>query len=270
MGSAEVVRQAAEQLYGCDPAEFTQRRAELAAQARAAGDRAAAKQIADLRKPTRSAWVVNQLVRADPSAPGRLAALAEQFRAGQAAADGAALRRLSTERRHLIDSLVRQALAASGERASSAALREDVAATLGAALADPRVAASLAAGTLTRAEAGGEFGSLLGIPAAAQADLPPAGGQPDDDAAARIRAEAAARAEQQRQQAIARAEQVVADAILAADAAAAAQRDEERAISELEQQLMQARQRLQQARLRARQATSAHRNAVQALRRLPR
>ncbi len=63
------VAAAAEELYGADPEAFTGRRGELAAAARGAGDRAAAKAIAALRRPTRAAWVVNRLARADPSAP---------------------------------------------------------------------------------------------------------------------------------------------------------------------------------------------------------
>ncbi|MGH3207017.1 MAG: hypothetical protein ACRDNO_04590, partial [Trebonia sp.] len=57
------VAAAAEALYGADPEAFTGRRGELAAAARDAGDKAAAKAITALRKPTRAAWVVNQLAR---------------------------------------------------------------------------------------------------------------------------------------------------------------------------------------------------------------
>jgi hypothetical protein len=276
MGTDELVSQAAGELYASDLGEFTQRRAELAAQARAAGDRAAAKQIADLRKPTRSAWVVNQLVRVDASVPGRLAALAAEFRAGQAAADGTALRRLSQDRRKLIDDLVRQALSASGEHAPSAALRDEVTATLAAALTNPEVADRLATGTLTRAEHQAELGSFAGAPFGASAPPPErgqaAGAAPNRAAsAARDRAAEAARerAERQRQQAIARAERALEDARLAADAAAEAEQGQEHVVREIEHQLAEARLRLQQAQLRARQAAAAHRNAAQALRRLP-
>lgn len=72
MTDADLLAEAAAELYAGDPASFTGRRGELAAQARAAGQAAAAKQITALRKPTYSAWLVNQLVRADPEATDRL------------------------------------------------------------------------------------------------------------------------------------------------------------------------------------------------------
>jgi hypothetical protein len=278
MDSAELVGQAAAELYGCDPAEFTSRRAELAARARAAGDRAAAKQIADLRKPTRSAWVVNQLARADPAAPTQLAALAAEFKAAQVVADGAAMRRLSQQRRTLIDALVRQALAASNEDEPSATLREEVTATLAAALADTGVAERLAAGTLTRAEQRAEFGSLADEPVqppaargqapdAETARTPDTESQAPDAKARAADAERAARAERQRQQAIANAEQAVENARQAADAAAQAEREHEQTVKLLEEELAQARLRLQQARLLTRQATDVHTNATRALQR---
>ena len=129
---------AAADLYSADPESFTARRKELAAQARRAGDAEAAKSIAALGKPTKSAWLVNKLVRDDPTVPQRLADLGDQLRAGEAALDGASIRKLSAARRELIDSLVKQALGADAQR--QAALREEVTGTLNAALADPDVA----------------------------------------------------------------------------------------------------------------------------------
>ena len=150
------------ELYGSDPEGFTERRAALASQARAAGDRAAAKEIAALRKPTRPAWMINQLVRDDPGVAERLTGLGDELRAAAAALDGAKIRELSQARRRLIDTLIRQALQQAGEQSPPAALREDLTATLGAALADPQVARELAAGTLQRAVHRADFSA--GIP----------------------------------------------------------------------------------------------------------
>ena len=150
VSGTDFVGEATTELYGSDPEGFTERRAALAAQARAAGDRPAAKEIAGLRKPTRPAWMINQLVRADPGVAGRLVELGDELRAAAAALDGAKIRELSQERRWLVDSLIRQALQHAGEESPSAALREDLTATFGAALADPQVARELAAGTLLR------------------------------------------------------------------------------------------------------------------------
>ena len=69
----DLLADAEAELYTADPDRFTQRRSELVAQAREAGQGDAARRIAALRKPTRSAWAVNRLVRTDPQArPRRL------------------------------------------------------------------------------------------------------------------------------------------------------------------------------------------------------
>ena len=101
VSGSDFLREATAELYGSDPEEFTERRTALASQARAAGDRAAAKEIAGLRKPTRSAWMINQLVRADPGVAGRLTGLGDELRAAATALDGAKIRELSQERRKL-------------------------------------------------------------------------------------------------------------------------------------------------------------------------
>ena len=165
MSDTDLVTAAASELYSADPDVFTERRRELAAQARAAGDRAAAKSIAALGKPTRSAWVVNKLVRADPSVPARLAELGDRLRAGEAALDGASIRELSMARRDLLDRLVRQALAESGQQSASAAMRDEVTDTFSAALADPDIAGQVAAGTLVRAVHWAGFGPGIGTAA---------------------------------------------------------------------------------------------------------
>jgi len=161
VSGTDFLDEATAELYGSDPEGFTERRASLAAAARAAGDRPAAKEIARLRKPTRSAWMINQLVRADPGVTARLTGLGDELRAAAAALDGAKIRELSQARRRLIDSLIRQALQQAGEQAPSAALREDLTATFGAALADHQVARELAAGTLPRAVHRADFSAWM-------------------------------------------------------------------------------------------------------------
>jgi hypothetical protein len=146
------------ELYGAAPAVFTERRVELAAAARSAGDGAAAKAIGALRRPTRTAWLVNRLARTDPSAPPKLANLAAELRAAQRAGDGPRLRELSAARGALIDALTAQALAGVPDPPPS--LHAEVAQTLAAALADPEVAAAFAAGTLTKAAQWSGFGVL--------------------------------------------------------------------------------------------------------------
>jgi len=169
------------ELYGAAPEEFTGRRGELVAAAREAGDRAAAKAIGALRRPTRAAWVVNRLARTDPAAPGKLAELGAALGAAQQERQAARLRELSAARWTLIDALVSQALAAAGLADPPPSLREEVSQTLSAALADPAVAADFAAGTLTRATQWSGFG-LAPADAGATIDwsaAPARGSRPD-------------------------------------------------------------------------------------------
>jgi len=154
----DLVAAAVDELYGGDPAAFTGRRGELAAVARTAGDRAAAQAIAALRKPTRPAWVVNTLARADPGAAAKLAELAAALRAAERAKDGHRLRELSAARGPLIDALTDQALAVADVVAPPPSLRAEIAATLTAALADPEVYGAFAAGRLTSAVQWAGFG----------------------------------------------------------------------------------------------------------------
>jgi hypothetical protein len=150
-------------LYGVAPEEFTARRKELAAAAKKRGDADDAKAIAGARKPTAAAWVVNQLVRADPSAPTRLSDLSEGLRAAHAEMDGPRIRELTTAQRKLVHELVRSAFDAADLADPSAAMRDDVTNTLQAAIADPEVAERL--GRLAKAEQFSGFGDFGGFAA---------------------------------------------------------------------------------------------------------
>jgi hypothetical protein len=170
----DVVADAVAELYGAAPHEFVSRRATLAARARSAGDQRAARQITALRKPTQSAWVVNQLARTAPDAATRLTELGAELRAAQRTLNGAAIRELSQRRRELVDDLTQQALAAAGQQSPPAALRDEVATTLAAALADPQIADEVAAGAMVRAARSDGFGStapLLSLVPGASADI---------------------------------------------------------------------------------------------------
>ena len=175
--ASDRVAAAVAELYGADPDAFTERRKALVAAAREAGDKRAAAAVGALRKPTRAAWLVNRLARADPDAPARLAAMAAELRAAEQAKDGSRLRELSAARGSLIDALTAQALAADGSGAPdpSPSLRAEVTATLTAALADPETAAGFAAGTLTKAAQWSGFG---------YADFGPADDSAPDDRSA--------------------------------------------------------------------------------------
>jgi hypothetical protein len=157
------LQEAVAELYSSDPDTFVERRKALAAEARAAREDAVARQIAALRKPTRSAWMINQLARSDPGATARLVRLGDELGAAQRVLDGAKIRALSVQRRELIDTLTRQVLSVAGEQFPSAALRDEIVATLSAALADPRIAEQVQDGTLLRAARSEGFGPMAPI-----------------------------------------------------------------------------------------------------------
>ncbi len=302
-----LVREAAAELYSGDPAGFIQRRGDLAAQARASGDAAAAKTIRGLRKPTRSAWAVNRLMREDPDVPARLSALGAGLRAAESALDGQKLRQLSQDRRELIAALTRQALAAAGARDAPAAFQEEVAATLSAAVADPQVAAELREGSLVRPVQRSGFG--FGVPAgdgppdpAGNGDAPPSAVRPQRSAAGRRRPDRAPgsrngpsvsgpngngpntpSASERRAggtgragtgragtaaPAIAAAEKAVRAADQGVSAARAAEAERADAVLRMERQLEDSQDRLAEAKRRSRAAVAGLRDARRALDRL--
>jgi hypothetical protein len=247
----DLLADAVARLYEADPDEFMPLRKDLAEAARAAGDKDAAKKITGLRKPTRSAWVVNRLVRSDPEVTARLAALAGELRDAEQSRQGSRIRELSAARARLVDELTRQALA--GLPAPPAAVREEVTATLDAALADPEVAASL--GTLVRAAHWAGFGlAPLADGEAAPAPEPAPARKPEP-------AEAVATHERRRQERIISAERDVAEAVEAAQAAAVAEQRLEDTVRRLEAELAQARQDLGEARRQSYRAESRQRRA---------
>lgn len=249
--SSDLLAQAEAELYSADPDAFTTRRAELAAGARDAGKPDVAKKITALRKPTRSAWVVNRLVRSDPEVRSRLEALASDLRE---AAGGDQLRELTAARSRLVDELTRKAL--QDLPAPPAALREDVTATLDAAIADPEVVGRL--GRLTRAEQYAGFGLA-----------PFAGGTaPPARPKAAKPAEAETEREDRRQEKIKGAERALADADRDLETATAAERDLEDTARRLEAELADTRQRLAEARRQSYRAESRRQRAAQQLSRL--
>jgi hypothetical protein len=244
----DLLAEAEAELYTADPDGFTARRAELAGGARDAGEPAVAKKITALRKPTRSAWVVNRLVRSDPEVRARLDSLAADLRD---ASDGSRLRELTAARAKLVDELTRTAL--EGLPAPPAAMREEVTATFDAAIADPEVAASL--GTLIRATRYAGFGDFAAAPPAAA----PRKTKPPEPAAER---------EARRREKIKEAERALADADRDLDSAISAERDLEDSVRRLEAELADARQRLAEARRRSYRAESRQQRAAGQLSRL--
>ncbi|HZU49863.1 MAG TPA: hypothetical protein VFA16_21800 [Mycobacterium sp.] len=144
-----------DELYWVEPDRFTALRTKLSSAAKQRGDTTAARRISANRKPTTAAWVVNRLALRHPETKQRLADLGDRLRAAHAAMDGELIRELSGEQRRLVDGLARRAFEAAGLKNPSAAVHDDVTATLQAAVADPDVTARL--GRLAKAESWSGF-----------------------------------------------------------------------------------------------------------------
>jgi hypothetical protein len=153
-----MARDELDELYWVEPDRFTALRTKLSSAAKQRSDTTAAKQISHTRRPTTAAWVVNRLALRHPEAKERLADLGDRLRAAHAAMDGDLIRELSAEQRKFVDGLARRAFDAAGLTNPSAAVRDDVTATLQAAVADPDVTAKL--GRLAKAETWSGFGAV--------------------------------------------------------------------------------------------------------------
>lgn len=142
------VDEIADRLYALPPEEFTAARDD---EAKAADSPELRKAVKALRKPTAAAHEVNRLVRERPSDIDALLDIGEQMRAAMGR-DAGEVRRLTEERRKLVSTLVGRDL--------TAAVQEDVSATLEAATADPDLGAAVRSGRLVKPLRYAGFGTL--------------------------------------------------------------------------------------------------------------
>lgn len=241
-------------LYALAPEDFTAARDAAVKQARAGGDRALAKDLAALRRPTLPAHLVNLLVRAEPDLVVQLLELGGQLAEAQRAGSGAGLRELGEQRRGLVSAVTARAVDLGG-REVTAAVRLEVEATLEAALADRAAADAVRSGRLVRALSYAGFGGadLEGAVAPPPAVEPRPGSSAADAGAVR-------RAERAAQEAAGRLD----DAVRACEQA---QREEDGAVDRLSQAAdaeTEAEQALADARTARRQAEDAARSAQEA------
>ena len=249
---AELLIDAAGELYALDPADFVPARDARASALRADGEDQAADRVKRLRKPSTAAWVVNVLARADADQVDQLVELGAAFREAQDDLDGPRLRELTRQRRRLVTAVAARsrALAVEAGATVSAAVLAQVESTLTAAMIDAdagrAVRSGLLVGPLQATGIGrADVASAVAVPDAlgiapvdddgapsrhlhAVPDLPGGkrgGRRRKADAAARAEEEAAEAAReaarQEAQQALADAEDDVAAARDAGSAAAA-------------------------------------------------
>lgn len=150
--------EAVTELYAVPLEDFVAVRTRLAKGA----DRPVAAEIKALRKPTVTAWLLNQLAREQAHVVATVDDLGRRMRAAQAAADMTALRALRPER----DAVLRDCVAAVRDvaeehgRSLSQAGADEVSATVIAALADVESQAAMASGMLVRTLSYSGFGEV--------------------------------------------------------------------------------------------------------------
>jgi hypothetical protein len=255
----------ADELYGLRPDEFAAARDEQVRKARGDGQQALARELAKLRRPTQSAWLINLLWRDQREFMEALLELSEELTRAQAEAAGSTLHELTAQRRQLERALIQRARALARDAGVdvSASMEREAQETLGAALADPEVATEVRTGRLVKPAAYAGFGTFgtapTKSPARSEPARVPAARKPDD-----FEARAAQRARERREA----AERRVAEARSALEAAASALAEEQREAEaarahgqDLRTQVDQLRERLRELEL---ERATAERAAVAA------
>jgi len=172
---------AAEDLYGLSLDEFTAARNKLSGELKKAGDAEGAAAVKSLKKPSVTAWAINQLARSHSDDVEALLDAGERLRRAQDAvmegSDPAALRTAMADRRELVTNLSRRAsktLEKDGTKPSRTHL-DRISATLMNAAVDDEARELLRTGTLIGdVEAADEIGSAWTLGAVPDLDDRPA------------------------------------------------------------------------------------------------
>jgi hypothetical protein len=203
MPGTEDVERAIDELFVAPPEAFTESRNALAKRLKEDGDSHTARRVGAMRKPVRSAWVVNRLVHEDRSAVEELLRVGQQLRQAQRRAlsggDADQLRQRSEERRKLVTALTRRAARALGQDPTPA-LIEEIAATFESASADEDAARQVLEGRLSKpfARPAG-FGDVAGLKVVPGTGGKEPAGPPAEDGAERASREREVRAAERRE-----------------------------------------------------------------------
>ncbi|MEP6527955.1 MAG: hypothetical protein ABJA86_12425, partial [Nocardioidaceae bacterium] len=164
------------ELYLVPPTRFVAVRDELVRKALTAGSRELAHELQSLRRPTRSAWLVNVLTRYERASMERLSVLGRELREAQTRLDESALRRLSAQRQQMIADLLDRARSRAAEAGLPPAkwVLSEVEETLRAALVDLAASSTVLSGRLVRPMTHIGFGPMphLNTPAASRGPSP--------------------------------------------------------------------------------------------------
>jgi hypothetical protein len=241
-----------DRLYGLPLEEFTAARNELAATLKEAGDSEAAEKAKNMRKPSLSAWAVNQLARKERMQVRSLVTSAERLRKAQAGllggGDAEELRASVERQREVVTALVKRAkglLREAGHPATEATL-ERVRDTLIAVAGDEEGGRLVQQGRLETDLDPAGFGPMMAAPPAKQRS-----GRSDRKARIdrakeeldELRAEL-----REREKSARRAASESAEAERAAKSARAAADKEQAALEQLSARLDEAKEALERAR----------------------
>ncbi|MDQ1181890.1 hypothetical protein [Rhodococcus sp. SORGH_AS_0301] len=162
----------ADELYGLDPSDFVATRTERQKQARSDGDKALAKQIGALRKPTIVGWVLNVTVRDAEDDVTDLLDLGEALREAQqhlregrrpaGRPSGATLRTLTKQRQRAVRALANRAAKIAEDRGHPIGedVGREVTQSLNAALSDADIADEVRRGRMLGAAEYSGFGPM--------------------------------------------------------------------------------------------------------------
>jgi hypothetical protein len=224
--------------------------------ARADGNKQLAKELGQFRKPTQSAWLVNQLWRDQQDVMEQLFELANDLSGAQARASGAELRTLTTQRRAIEAALMSRAREIAREAGVnvSTEMEREVQETLSAALAQREAADEVRTGRLVKPIEYAGFGMLaLGASAAPPQERKPGKeptpirrreGPKEDDEQERKRRAAREKLEQ--------AQQAAVEALGTLEAAKRDVAEQDKRAKTTQQQLEEVRQELERLRKRER------------------
>ena len=261
---------ALDELYGSDPGDFVAIRKRLSAALREAGDKAGAKLLQGARRPSTSAWALNQLARREPEIVESLLDASSALYQAQTRRSNKpeALRDAIRAHREALDAATDAATAALGGRANDA-FRGEIVSTLRAVSTDEEIERQLRAGRLIREASSSGFPDAAGLtlvpdlPASKSGDKPnlakrTANRRERSEAVASAAETAKAEREREAQQ---RAELAVRESARKDAEAADTVADRAHArVDELEGELAVARRELTEARARSRKARSTLRD----------
>lgn len=227
--------------------EFTAGRNELAKSLRSDGKGEAADWVKGLKKPTRAAWLINQLAARKPKDVAKLLEVGGELRRGQeemlaGSPDREALRKAARREQEAVDSLVRTAEAIGREHQVGSAILDRVTETLRAAAGDPDVARAIELGRLEREQRAVSIGLTGAVPPSP----PRKGKRAKDEAAERRARQETARRRKAAEGKVAAAEKRLERAQAAVERARDTLKEKEKALRDAEHDLPGARGELEQ------------------------